>query len=393
MPADAFIFIPGIKGTKLAQTNRPDWDIIWSGVQSNFETIEDLELSHVHNGKFYDESIDTIILPNEIEKLAYGEFLRDLKSDYPLFIFNYDWRLPASENGKRLATYIDYLTEKSQATGRPIASFDFVTHSLGNFVLRNYLKSNGFGRVHKIVFAAPPFRGSLDIVCAALIGEGVFPNVKAKIRKLIRTFPGALELLASYREASRFTSTPREHNLFDIDHWQENIRSKETPSKQAIAEKFEGALSIASATVKDGLLDLNELTKDQRERVLVLVRGGFETYQSMNVIRNSKKANEPRNFFQLEQALRTPDGDGRVPHVSSCCFHDSVLTLLVGDAIFYKEYSHGFILKDERVQKLVNRFLYASQFHYSIPGGSVQKVTGISRRTKNAQPYWQVTTE
>ncbi|MBT5708400.1 MAG: hypothetical protein HOI66_18960 [Verrucomicrobia bacterium] len=387
MSADALIFIPGIKGTKLAQTNRPDWDVIWSGFQSNFESINDLELSRAHNGKFYDESIDTIILPHEIEKLAYGEFLRDLKTDKPVYIFNYDWRLPASENGKRLAEYIDYLTEKSQAANQPIASFDFVTHSLGNFVLRNYLKTCGFARVHKIVFTVPPFRGSLDIVSAVLIGEGVFPNVKAKIRKLIRTFPGALELLASYTGASRFSTNPRSHNLFELDHWQENIRKGDTPAKRAIAKKFEQALAFAKATVDDGLLQLDRLSKDQRDRILVIVRGGFETYQSMRVIRQI--SNEPRNFFGLEKAVRTTDGDGRVPHVSSCCFHDSVKTLLLEDGWFYKEYSHGFILKDERVQKLVNRFLYSPKFSSSIPGGSIKRVTGLRRRTKNNEPYWQ----
>ena len=99
--------------------------------------------------------------------------------------------------------------------------------------------------MHKIVFTVPPFRGSLDIVSAVLIGEGVFPNVKAKIRKLIRTFPGALELLASYTGASRFSTNPRSHNLFELDHWQENIRKRDTPAKRAIAKKFEQALAFA----------------------------------------------------------------------------------------------------------------------------------------------------
>ena len=45
MASDAIIFIPGIKGTKLVESNRVNYDTIWSAVQSNFETIEDLELS------------------------------------------------------------------------------------------------------------------------------------------------------------------------------------------------------------------------------------------------------------------------------------------------------------------------------------------------------------
>jgi len=33
MQSDAVIFIPGIKGTKLVETNQAEFDTIWSGVQ------------------------------------------------------------------------------------------------------------------------------------------------------------------------------------------------------------------------------------------------------------------------------------------------------------------------------------------------------------------------
>jgi len=75
MPSEAVIFIPGIKGTKLTSTNRVNFDTIWSGLQSNFETIQDLELTSAHDGKYYDKNIRTIIHPGEIEELAYAEFL------------------------------------------------------------------------------------------------------------------------------------------------------------------------------------------------------------------------------------------------------------------------------------------------------------------------------
>ena len=38
------ILIPGIQGTKLADTNTLDFDVIWSGLQSKYETIYDLAL-------------------------------------------------------------------------------------------------------------------------------------------------------------------------------------------------------------------------------------------------------------------------------------------------------------------------------------------------------------
>ena len=121
MSSDAVVFIPGIKGTKLVETNRTPFDTIWSGIQSNFETIQHLELTQGRSGVYYDERVRTIIDAGEIEELAYAEFLNDLDTDKPIFIFNYDWRYSAEENGEQLAEFIDYLIAKSldNAASRP----------------------------------------------------------------------------------------------------------------------------------------------------------------------------------------------------------------------------------------------------------------------------------
>lgn len=387
MGSDAIIFIPGIKGTKLLETNRANFDTIWSGIQCNFETIQDLELTQKSNGRYFDENINTIIKAGEIEALAYGEFLKDLKTDKPIFIFNYDWRLSAKENGKLLCEFLDYLVEKSKARikyGHPFQKFDFITHSLGNFILRNYLKRKGFSMVNKIVFTAPPFQGSIDIASAAIVGEEWFPNVKAKIRKLIRTFPGALELLPTYSQASCFDTQPLMHNFFNTAHWQENILSPANPS----FDKFSGTLSEANDTIQNHLCDLNALAQEEKNSILVICRSGYNTFQSIRIFRN--KEGEPNNFFDFAGSCRTKDGDGRVPLVSSCCYSNSILTLKVEDSLYYQEYSHGFILKDERVQKLTNRFLFGNgSFDYQIPGGSVQKVSNLTmENNSDGLPYW-----
>jgi len=395
MTGDAVIFIPGIKGTKLVDTNHPTWDTIWSGVQTNFETLEDLEITGIYKGQYFEENPASIIQPGEIETLAYGEFLHDLKTDKPIYIFNYDWRLSARQNGTRLATFMDYLIDKSKAKGRhararrrkpetPIKCFDFITHSLGNFVLRNYLFHHGFNKVNKIVFTVPPFQGSIDIVSAALIGEGVFPNVKAKIRKLIRTFPGALELLPNYAGASRFDARGA-HSFFTFGHWQSNVIN----GRDAISEKMKQALRLAKRVSQQELCDLSTLSAAQRQRILILVRDGYDTWQSVRVLK--KGPDRCRNFVDFDSSLRSTDGDGRVPHVSSCCYCDSIQTLLLKDSFWYREHSHGFVLKDERVQKLVNRFLFSKRFKASIPGGSIQRVRRLLPKTDSGTglPYWQ----
>lgn len=391
MSSDAVIFIPGIKGTKLVNTNRVTFDTIWSGLQSNFETVQDLELTSAFNKEYYDENIKAIIRPGEIEELAYSEFIDDLKTDKPIFIFNYDWRLSASENGQRLATFITYLIAKSKASSSPqgpFKKFDFITHSLGNSILRSYLKDEGFAKVNKIVFTVPPFLGSIDIASALLIGEGWFPNVKAKIRKLIRTFPGALELLPTYPQASSFDSGSAKHNFFTFEHWQGNV----TAPDNNVAAKFKQALAKAQKTIRNELLDLSTLSAAEQKRILVVCRTGYKTFQSIRVIRSAP--NEPKNFFDFENAKQTDDGDGRVPDISSCHYHKNILTLVIKDSFAYREYSHGFILKDERAQKLVNRFLFGkTPFDYNIPGSSIKKVNGLNPNVdSNGMAYWEIVT-
>ena len=384
MPSQAIIFIPGIKGTKLVDTNRVNFDTVWSGIQSNFDEIENLELIRGDDDWYYDKDIRTIIKAGEIEELAYREFLRDLNSDKPIYIFNYDWRQSASVNGALLVDFVNELIEKSAASQRrAFESFDFITHSLGNFVLRNYILREGFSHINRIVFTVPPFRGSLKIVSTAILGEGLFPGVKAKIRKLIRTFPGALELLPSYTGATGFDDrqSPR-HNLFNFSHWQHNM----TNPANSVSEAFEQALQTARGTVRNGLADLSQLSNAERRRILILCRTGYDTFQSLRVLRN-----DPNQLFDLEDIVETEDGDGSVPHISSCCYAPGVRTLAVQDSKFYREYDHGFFLKDERVQKLIKGFLFGSSpFSNNIPGKSVKRVTGLRRGLGNNRlPYWE----
>jgi len=402
MAGEATIFIPGIKGTKLVETNLPTWDTIWSGMQSNFETIEDLELTAAYKGRFFEENPRSIIRPSEIETLAYGEFLHDLKTDKPIYIFNYDWRLSAKHNGDLLAKFMDYLIDKSLALSKkskqkypeaaaPIKSFNFVTHSLGNFVLRSYLFHHNFKKVNKIVFTVPPFQGSIDIVTTALVGEGFFPGVKAKIRKLIRIMPGAMELLPTYPNASRFAPN-RSHNFFNFNHWQGNVQDADPQD----ANKMKKTLTATGRFVRNELCDLKDLPEANRKNILVIVRGGFDTWQSVIV-----KKDDPgrvRNYVDFENSVRTDDGDGRVPHISSCCYYDSVQTYFLEDAFWYREYSHGFVLKDERVQKLVNRFLFSeNNFDPNIPSGSIKRVRGLETILHEndeglSLPSWRIVT-
>ena len=116
------------------------------------------------------------------------------------------------------------------------------------------------------------------------------------------------------------------------------------------------------------------------ERCQILRRTEFDNEQ-VNVTKNHPT--EGKNFVDFENACRTDDGDGRVPRASSCVYYNSILTLMRKDSFWYRDYSHGFVLKDERAQKLTNRFLFGTgAFNYAIRGGSVKRVEGPSNKNR-----------
>ena len=110
-------------------------------------------------------------------------------------------------------------------------------------------------------------------------------------------------------------------------------------------------------------------------------RDGYKTAQSVNVI---KKSTEPDNFVELDKIHYSNSGDSRVPHASSCIWHKKILTLMATASWRYREYGHALILKDERIQKIIHRFLSdKTKFDWKMPGRSIKQVTGLIRTTNS----------
>lgn len=387
--SDAIIFLPGIKGTTLVNTNRADYDTIWSAIQSQYEDLNLLELSFDDQDMGYDSWPHSLIKPGQIEGIVYSEFLRDIKTEKPIYLFNYDWRQNSQINAQRLQDFMSMLKQKSVASKRfktPLKRFDLIAHSHGANVLRQLTAIEGFRRIGRIVLAAPPLQGSLDSVDAVLTGEGVFPGVRARVRKLIRTFPGALELLPTYG-AAHFDDES-EVDFFNINDWQKNILD----ANNSHADIFKQTLAIAKK-VQSQLHDWSGLRKELRDRILIIARDGYQTAQSVKVHR--QMATEPDNYIDLEHMYFSTNGDGTVPHVSSCAWSKKILTLMATYSWRYRDYGHGFILKDERIQKIVRRFLSRSKpFDWSIPGHSIKRVSSVQAITNEHQlPDWSVTME
>lgn len=360
------ILIPGIKGTTLVNTNTLDFDTIWSGIQSKFESIYDLELKQ--DTKFEVEK-RSIIERSDVEDLAYREavIIINRKIESPVYIFGYDWRKSCDENGKQLKKYVDYLKEKLD-----ISRVNFLTHSMGGMVFSCYLNnlSGNYNIIEHAILTVCPFEGSINSLIALIIGEGGFKfplfNSNDEFRKIARTFPSVYELLPIYQGAVSFANGDS-FCLYNPEHWQSNI------SKNTILLDRLSQLKIFRQT-NPAMLNLSELPNEVKKKLLIIVGEGEKTKNKVFIQTHDPKG-RVTNFFDFDQP-ETDKGDGTVPFESSTIYREEILTIAVKSK-WYDKTTHGFFLNDGRVQAVISRFIKDDTHHpewWSDIGGSVRRV-------------------
>lgn len=377
----ALIFIPGIKGTKLYDANTVQNEVLWEDIRFNFDDFMRLEMTSISNGEYFEEDLSTLVKPLHIEPLAYSEFWRDLKPAYQYkYIFPYDWRLTNEQNGKLLAEFIALLERKSRAVGKGFTHFDFVTHSMGNMPLRYYIKEHGMSKIDKVVFVAPPFLGSLDSVSALVVGQGFFFN-KDKIRLLARTLPALFELLPSFNHHAIDLEDSSAIDLWNPDNWQDNLNNTNTPEKKKETEKFLANLISAKKRIDELSTWKNQLSASDKARMRVLVSSEFDTLSSVLIERDPPEDFNPKNMILFNKSFAKEYGDGVVPVASSCCYWDEIDTYYLTKRFWNDDYKHPFMMKDERIQRIIHEFIHyqasAESYHIQVIGRSVHKVNGL----------------
>ena len=356
----ALIFIPGIKGTKLHDSNTLNNEILWQDFRFNFKDTDRLHLTFEFENDYFEEDMNTIIHPDSIEPLAYREFWNRLDPDYPnKFIFAYDWRISNKTNGEKLRQFILYLIKKSKAIGQPIVQFDIVTHSMGNMPIRFYIKEYGMEFINKVIFTAPPFKGAPEAISALVVGQGMFFK-KDETRKLARTLPGLFELLPSYPHYAIDHLDGSDIDLFQLANWQETIltidpNERNKPQKQKLIEKFKANLAKCKTVLDELDSWMNELSVAEKNRILVLVKTEMKTL--CNIVVEKNPNSNPKNYFNIEESLISEEGDGVVPDASSCYYCNELATYAFENRPVLDDFQHAFFLKDNRVQKVINEFL------------------------------------
>lgn len=349
------ILVPGIKGTTLVNINTLNFDTIYSGVQSVYETIADLEL---REDALFETSPRAIIERGDVEDLAYREIVSQLsrKTPCPVYIFGYDWRKSCHVNGRKLKRFVEYLKAKLGAE-----QFHFVTHSMGGVVFGCFLKElrGQYALVNKAVLTVCPFLGSIHALISLIVGEGgiKFPlfNSNDEFRKIARTFPSVYELIPMYQDAV-VCESKQPFDLYNRKQWQSNI-ADDSMFQRRLQElrEFRNPANPAA-------MDLRQLPEDVRQRMLI-VAGRNERTKVQVTVNDQTSHNRVTNFFDFDNnsddgEASYGDGDGTVPFQSAIAYKGDIVTLAVRSK-WTDGATHGFFLNDGRVQTIIKRFLNA----------------------------------
>lgn len=339
----AIVLIPGIKGSKLADTYPPSFDVRWSLedliVGDLFEDPLDLEL----RDGLYDARDEHLFREWELMNVAYKPMIHRLRKwvDKRLYLFPYDWRLPIEHNAVKLNAFIDHLQGKLAHHGDEAISF--VAHSMGGLLLRSALglrRPRPFEGIGKVIFVAPPFRGSCDTARVLIAGEknGWLGNSE-DFRKLARGFQSVYQLLPSYPGALVDQASGEILDAFDTGCWQRNVLKAKTfrPDFLANAEAFiKGGRAQHAGQSSAPMLGERAL-RAHKDQILVMLSVGHKTLRQVPVDCNNP-GNE--NWFDFEAARSDEMGDGRV-HLRSAAIKGITLAAYRGARV------HGMVCRDE----------------------------------------------
>ena len=376
----AIVLIPGIKGSKLADTYPPHFDVRWSledlVVGDLFEDPLDFEL----RDGLYDVADTHVFREWELMNVSYKPMIHRLRQwvDKRLYLFPYDWRLPIERNAVKLNDFINHLQGKLAHYGDE--EIHFVAHSMGGLLLRSALglrKPRPFDGVGRIVFISPPFRGACDTTRVLIAGErqGWFGNSE-DFRKLARGFQSVYQLLPSYPDALINATTGKHLDVFDKACWQKNVLQAQTFRSDFLANAeafFKAGRARHGGDSSAPMLSDSALRKHS-DQVLVMLSTGHQTMRQVSVDCDNKP--NP-NWFDFEQARKDHLGDGRV-HLKSAAIRGITLAAYKGAK------PHGMSCRDETIINSTSMWLTQGKLLRMQPRSARDRV----RRSRRKADYF-----
>ncbi|PTY37503.1 hypothetical protein BGP77_13455 [Saccharospirillum sp. MSK14-1] len=282
------VVVPGLLGSRLCRDNADgESQVVWGTVTSitQFPSLA------------YDPT-DTRIQPcgliREISYLGvykqevYAGFVNRLTDEgyregEDLWLFDYDWRRSVFDNARLLADFIDQNIAADE-------SVDLVAHSMGGLISRAYiLEQGGTERVHRLITAGTPLRGSVEVFDLLENGWGtanLFMGGIEGFRRTMLTFPSTFDLIPRYdgccgQDGSRLA----DFNMDNPDDWVrlnwDGIDADRLPDLKAARERQMHIQEIIEQSLPADIEDVIVIGIDQRtpEQYRIDYHSGHEEAQ------------------------------------------------------------------------------------------------------------------
>lgn len=194
------VVVPGLLGSRLCRhSDDGEQRVVWGTVTAitQFPTLAyDPNDTHIRPCGLIQEISYLGVYKQEV----YAGFVNRLTEEgyregEDLFLFDYDWRLSVFDNARILADYIEQNIPRGQTV-------DLVAHSMGGLISRAYiLEEGGSVRVHRLITAGTPLRGSVEVFDLLENGWGtanIFMGGIDGFRRTMLTFPSTFDLIPRY---------------------------------------------------------------------------------------------------------------------------------------------------------------------------------------------------
>lgn len=351
----AIVFLPGIKGSELVDSYPLNWPTRWSMEDMVLGDIVESPLDLALADGRHEAAAGHWMRPERVIRHAYGAMLTKLrawKAPEPVYVHTYDWRKPLEVSARRLVEALDDIEGRERAAGRP-PELRFVTHSMGGLLLRSALalrnRRDPFAGIGRIVFIAPPFRGSIGAPYALVVGEkdGWF-GTDEDHRHVARTFPSVYQMTPRWQGAAT-DEDGAAVDLLDPVNWQANVRDGAGFRARFLRDAaafLRGRRRLGEGRSEAPMLGDAALAQ-AADRVLVLCGSGQPTAVHLPVQTGNR--HNP-NWFDFAAAATDTHGDGRVP-LRSAAIPGVTLAAFDGAG------AHALLCRDERVTNLVSLWL------------------------------------
>jgi hypothetical protein len=373
------VVIPGIKGTGLENfypvAPATTWSTWWAGESALLGRI-DFDTLALDSEGVVDRADDVVTRPYQLLAVAYASFVEALRgrSDAPVYLYPYDWRVSVVQAAQQLVRYVATLQRKPLAVAGWDRRFDFAVHSMGGLVLRAFLAAWKVMMpadplpVGRVVFIATPHLGSLDAVEALIRGETAIFGGRKEMRKLARGFPAVYELLPRFPHAVMRDGVSLD--VFNLDNWQTNVTPAVpdlsgfdvTQKRLTAAKTVLGGLPVPSAPPFN--VPVDDLL------VIYGLRPG-STMRQVNVGLNPKE--REFNWYDFDHVTKG-DGDDVVPVESARALGTAAVEINIDDLSYLDLKArlvsmHAFLPGLDEVGTITSRFFQGTSGATLVPRG------------------------